>query len=216
MKTQDLNFRTIHQSHMDPQTLASAIAENRLDSILSPYAEIDIPTDTGRTVTAVCAYSAPNTARFVFKDCWYNAVMNDEDTNRGGYYNSKGRKHVLGDILPHIAPEWRELMKPRKMVEEIDGERLEYADLMWLPSATDMFGTPEGCWWNDLDDSFQLPIFQKERERVKECGDGGIYPYWLRSVDATYSPAFCFVGTVGSANIYSANISYGFAPGFDI
>ena len=210
------NFRMFVSEDITPEDLKTAKEEGNIDEVVSPYDEIDIPLDTGGSVTVVCAYSDPNTARFVFKDCWDEAVMNDEATNKGGYYKSKGRAHVLVDILPHIAQEWRELMKPRKMVEEIDGERLEYADLMWLPSATDMFGTPENCWWNDLDDSFQLPIFQKERERVKECGDEGTYPYWLRSVYATYSYTFCRVSTDGGASYSFADISLGFASGFDI
>ena len=102
------------------------------------------------------------------------------------------------------------------MVEEIDGERIEYADLMWLLSATDVFGpSPEG-YWKDIDDSFQLPIFQRERDRVKECGDEGTYPYWLRSVSATYSGYFCYVPAGGGADTGDAHGSYGFAPGFDI
>ena len=75
---------------------------------------------------------------------------------------------------------------------------------------------PENCWWNDLDDSFQLPIFQKERERVKECGDEGTYPWWLRSVRATASGSFCRVSTGGGAGNGYAHYSLGFAPGFKV
>lgn len=210
------NFRMVVSEDISPEDLKTAVEEGNVDEVVSPYDEIDIPLDTGGAVTVVCAYSDPNTARFVFKDCWDEAVMNDEATNKGGYYKSKGRKHVLEDIYPHLPQEWRDIIKPRKMVEEIDGERVEYADPMWLPSATDMFGTPEDCWWKDLDDSFQLPIFKKDRERVKECGDEGTYPYWLRSVFASLSTGFCCVGTGGSAYTYNAHPSLGFAPGFDI
>ena len=87
---------------------------------------------------------------------------------------------------------------------------------MWLLSATDVFGpSPEG-YWKDIDDSFQLPIFKRERDRVKECGSEGTYPYWLRSVYATYSHSFCCVHADGSAGTGNAFWSYGFAPGFDI
>lgn len=209
-------FRMVESGDISPDDLKTAVEEGNVDELVSPYDEIDIPLDTGGSVTVVCAYSSPNTARFVFKDCWDEAAMNDEATNKGGYYKSKGRAHVLVDILPHIAQEWRAIFKPRKMVEEIDGERIEYADLMWLLSATDVFGpSPEG-YWKDIDDSFQLPIFKRERDRVKECGDEGTYPYWLRSVYATYSNSFCRVNTDGSASTYHAHWSYGFAPGFDI
>lgn len=210
---------TIRRVKKDTFLLDEIIAakkEGRLDKFISPFDEIDIPLDTGGYVTVVCAYSNPNTARFVFKDCWDEGVMNDEAINKGGYYKSKGRAHVLVDILPHIAQEWRAIFKPRKMVEEIDGERIEYADLMWLLSATDVFGpSPEG-YWKDLDDSFQLPIFKRKRDRVKECGNEGTYPYWLRSVNATYSRGFGLVITGGSAYGDDAYWSRGFAPGFDI
>ena len=198
--------------------IIAAKKEGKLDKFISPFDEIDIPLDTGGYVTVVCAYSNPNTARFVFKDCWDEGVMNEETTTNGGYYKSKGREHVLVDILPKISQEWRDIFKPRKMVEEIDGERIEYADPMWLLSATDVFGpSPEG-YWRDIDDSFQfqLPIFQRMRDRVKECGDKGTYPYWLRSVDATSSNIFRLVVTGGGCSFNGARWLNGFAPGFDI
>lgn len=210
------NFRMVVSEGISPEDFKTAVEEGNVDELISPYDEIDIPLDTGGSVTAVCAYSSPTTARFAFKDCWDEAAMNDEATNKGGYYKSKGRAHVLVDILPHIAQEWRAIFKPRKMVEEIDGERIEYADLMWLLSATDVFGPSEEGYWKDIDDSFQLPIFKRERNRVKECGSEGTYPYWLRSVYATYSSAFRLVRTGGSAGTDAALWSFGFAPGFDI
>ena len=164
----------------------------------------------------VCCYVTPTTARFVFKDCWDEGVMNDEATNKTGYFKSKGRQHVLEDIYPHIAAEWREIIVPRTFVETIEGERVEYSDPLWLPSATDVFGTPDGAWWKDGDDDFQLPTFARERDRVKECGDKGTYTWWLRSVYASDTNGFCIVYTDGSANSGGAYGSIGFAPGFDI
>lgn len=210
------NFRMVVSEDISPEDFKTAIAEGNVDELISPYDEIDIPLDTGGTVTVVCAYSAPKTARFVFKDCWDEAVMNEEPTNKTGYLKSKGRQHVLEDIWPRIVPEWQAIIKPRKMVEEIDGERVEYADPLWLPSATDVFGPSESGYWKDLDDSFQLPIFKRERDRVKECGDEGTYPYWLRSVYATYTSYFGIVPADGSYGYYGAYLSLGFAPGFDI
>lgn len=209
-------FRMVESGDICPDDLKTAVYEGNVDEVVSPFDEIDIPLDTGGYVTVVCAYSNPNTARFVFKDCWDEGAMNDEATNKGGYCKSKGRLHVLEDIWPHISPEWQAIIKPRKIVEEIDGERIEYADPMWLLSATDVFGpSPEG-YWKDIDDSFQLPIFKRERDRVKECGSEGTYPYWLRSVYAAYSISFCIVNADGSATDGYASWSAGFAPGFDI
>ena len=211
-----MNARRVLPCKVTPETLRAAIKEGRLDGVIKPFDEIDIPLDTGGTVTAVCGYSDSCAARFVFKDCWDEAVMNDEATNKGGYFKSKGRAHVLVDILPHIAQEWRAIFKPRQMAEIIDGETVEYADLLWLPSATDMFGPSEEGYWKDIDDSFQLEIFKRERDRVKECGDNGTYPYWLRSVNVAGTASFGLVNTGGGGSGSSAAYSAGFAPGFDI
>ncbi len=210
------NMRAIKNMHITPAMLRTNKAAGKLDELLRPFDEIDVPLTTGGTVTVVCGYVTPTTARFVFKDCWDEHVMNKENTNKTGYYKSDARKHVLEDILPNIAPEWREIIVPRTIVEIIDGERVEYNDPMWMLSATDVFGAPDDAWWKDLGDDFQLPIFKRERDRVKECGDNGTYPWWLRSVYATYTYNFCSVNTGGSANYINAYYSSGFAPGFDI
>ena len=199
--TQDdlCRLRSIHVGFISPSQLKRAKAEGKLDHLLDKRDEIEVPLDTGGTVTVVCCYVTPTSARFVFKDCWDEGVMNDEATNKTGYFKSKGRKHVLEDIYPHIAAEWREIIVPRTFVETIEGERVEYSDPLWLPSATDVFGTPDGAWRRDGDDDFQLPVFARERDRVKECGDKGTYPWWLRSVYASGTSGFCSVGTDGSA-----------------
>lgn len=209
-------MRQVHSGHTYPLLLKRRKEEGRLHEILDEGTEIDIPLTCNGTVTAVCGKVTPTSARFVFKDCWDVCEMNDEPTNKTGYYKSKGRRHVLEDIYPLIAPEWKEIIVPRAMVEIIDGERVEYADPLWLPSATDVFGKPDDAWWKDEGDDFQLPIFQRERDRVKECGDSGTYPWWLRSVGANGSNSFCVVGTGGSAINCYAYYSCGFAPGFDI
>lgn len=209
-------LRMIVNGDISPEDFKTAISEGNVDELISPFDEIEIPLDTGGSVTVVCGYSDSHTARFVMKDCWDEAVMNEENTNKTGYFKSRGRAHVLTDILPHIAQEWRAIFKPRQMVEIIDGERVEYADLMWLPSATDVFGPSGDGYWKDEGDNFQLPIFEKERDRVKECGGEGTYPYWLRSVYASNTTTFRYVNTSGySSNNYAGN-SRGFAPGFDI
>ena len=210
------NIRRMKKDTFLLDEIIAAKKEGKLDKFISPFDEIDIPLDTGGYVTVVCAYSNPNTARIVFKDCWDEGVMNEETTTNGGYYKSKGREHVLVDILPKISQEWRDIFKPRKMVEEIDGERIEYADPMWLLSATDVFGPSPDGYWKDIGYSVQLPIFKRERGRVKECVDEGTYPYWTRSVDATNSSNFRLVSAGGSYGSGYARYSYGFAPGFDI
>lgn len=195
--------------------LKAAITEGRGLEVIRPFDEIAFTLDTGEAVTAVCGYVGKHYARFVFKDCLREMwKMNKTATNKGGYLNSEARRHVLEDILPHFPAELRDALAPRHLAEVIDGETHDYTDTLWLPSATDVFGS--GDWWNEEKDSFQLPIFKTERDRVKEVGDIGTYIWWLRSPSAGNSYYFVYVRTDGTVNDNYVIYSYGFAPGFDL
>lgn len=197
--------------------LKAAIKEGRGLEVIRPHDEITLALDTGETITPVCGYVGKHSARFVFKDCLREMwQMNKDMTNKGGYFRSEARRHVLEDILPHLPAELREAITPRHLCEEIDGETYEYFDSLWLPSATDVFGNDPDGWWKEETDSFQLPIFKEERDRVKEVPGNGTYPYWLRSPRASYSAGFVHVDTDGAVNYANAIYSYGFAPGFDL
>lgn len=211
-----LNIRKARADIIDLAILKAAIQDGRGPEMICPFDEIDIPLDTGKIITATCAFVNSDLARFVFKDCLDEGQMNDTATNKTGYFWSMGRRHILEDIYPHLPQELRDMIRPRKITETINGELKEYADPLWLPSATDLFGAPEEKWWPDEPDSFQLPIFLKERDRVKECLDKGTWFYWLRSVSAGNTTHFCYVDTDGSADSNSAYGSFGFAPGFDL
>ena len=49
-----MNARRVLHCNITPETLRAAIKEGRLDGIIKPFDEIDVPLDTGGTVTAVC------------------------------------------------------------------------------------------------------------------------------------------------------------------
>jgi len=210
------NMRIIHPQRITVDMLKSAINKNKLDTLFRPFDEIDVPLDSGKTLTVVCGCVSPKRARFVAKDCWDKAVMNNKATNRGGYFESKGREHVLSDIWPHIVPEWQAIIKPRTIVESIDGQKKEYADPLWLPSATDICGPSEQGYWKDIDDSFHLPIYKRMRNRVKELGNKGVSSYHLRSIYTGDNRSFQCVNLYGAPASIEADYSRGFAPGFDI
>ena len=193
--------------------IKAAIASGRGPEVIRPFDEFEFKLDTGEAVTAVCGgYISPTRARFVFKDALGDACMNEDATNEGGYYKSKGRRHVLEDIYPHLPPELREIIEPRPLVETIDGERVESADPLWIPSGTDVFGPLEG-WYAEEPDSVQLEIFKTERGRVKERG-GETVRWWLRSPYRSDSTSFVFVNTGGTVYFAIAGYSLAFAPGF--
>lgn len=196
--------------------LKEAISSGNGLEVIRPFDKLSIELKNGERVNAVCGgYINEKRVRFVLEDCLAETWrMNDTSTNKGGYLKSEGRRHVLEDILPLFPDELAEAFVPRFMSEEIDGERHEYADTLWLPSATDIFGAGE--WWNEEPDSVQLEIFKRERDRVKEHIGDGTWFWWLRSPSASGSSRFVRVSTDGTVTSSNADYSYGFAPGFDL
>ena len=196
--------------------LKEAISSGNGLEVIRPFDKLSIELKNGERVNAVCGgYINEKRVRFVLEDCLAETWrMNDTSTNKGGYLKSEGRRHVLEDILPLFPDELAEAFVPRFMSEEIDGERHEYADTLWLPSATDIFGAGE--WWNEEPDSVQLEIFKRERDRVKEHIGDGTWFWWLRSPRASASSGFVCVNTGGTVSTSYASYSYGFAPGFDL
>lgn len=196
--------------------LKEAISSGNGLEVIRPFDKLSIELKNGERVNAVCGgYINEKRVRFVLEDCLAETWrMNDTSTNKGGYLKSEGRRHVLEDILPLFPDELAEAFVPRFMSEEIDGERHEYADTLWLPSATDIFGAGE--WWNEEPDSVQLEIFKRERDRVKEHIGDGTWFWWLRSPHAGNSISFVIVNTGGTVDYSSARYSIGFAPGFDL
>ena len=196
--------------------LKEAISSGNGLEVIRPFDKLSIELKNGERVNAVCGgYINEKRVRFVLEDCLAETWrMNDTSTNKGGYLKSEGRRHVLEDILPLFPDELAEAFVPRFMSEEIDGERHEYADTLWLPSATDIFGAGE--WWNEEPDSVQLEIFKRERDRVKEHIGDGTWFWWLRSPRASNSSYFVYVNTDGTVYYSLADFSSGFAPGFDL
>ena len=196
--------------------LKEAISSGNGLEVIRPFDKLAIELKNGERVNAVCGgYINEKCVRFVLEDCLAERWrMNDTSTNKGGYLKSEGRRHVLEDILPLFPDELAEAFAPRFMSEEIDGERHEYADTLWLPSATDVFGAGE--WWNEEPDSVQLEIFKRERDRVKEHIGDGTWFWWLRSPAASYSSIFVYVYAGGTVYFSTAGCSGGFATGFDL
>jgi len=196
--------------------LGDAARENRLSEILSTGDELTFALADGRMATLVCGYANGSRARLVFKDCLWKLPMNDTATNKGGYCESQLRQHLLKEIYPMLPDDLKKIIAPRRMIEYHDGVVYEYEDPLWLPSATDVFGPSEDGWWEKEIGSYQLPIFEREVDRVKSDASGETVWWWLRSVNAANTSTFRFVLTSGSRSHTAANTSGGLAPGFDI
>lgn len=125
----------------------------------------------------------------------------------GAYIEGHGRRLAWDEL--------REMIVPRRIVQTMDGERLESEDKLWLPSFTEMFGKEGAEDWAPADtDETQLELFSTERSRVKERPGNGTWWYWLRSPGGSISARFCRVYSAGGANYGFASRAYGVAFGF--
>lgn len=153
---------------------------------------------------------------FLLKDCMKDEHgMNKRMTNKGGWRDSEMRLRLNETIIHMLPDELREMIVPRRIVQTMDGERLESEDKLWLPSFTEMFGKENAEDWAPADtDETQLELFSTERSRVKEKPGNGTWWYWLRSPYGSDSTCFCTVTSNGIADYSYASIARGVAFGF--
>lgn len=153
---------------------------------------------------------------FLLKDCMKDEHgMNKRMTSKGGWRDSEMRLWLNETIIRMLPDELREMIVPRRIVQTMDGERLESEDKLWLPSFTEMFGKEGAEDWAPADtDETQLELFSTERSRVKERPGNGTWWYWLLSPYGSGSTYFCRVGSLGGAGYGYASYAIGVAFGF--
>lgn len=150
---------------------------------------------------------------FVFHDCLNEAhVMNKRATNKGGWAKTEMRRYANDEVFALLPDDLQAVIEPTTIVQIVDGKRVETSDKLFCLSRTQVFG--KGWWSENEPEDMQLDIFKSERARVKECGDNGTWPWWLRS--AYYTNYFSYVHSSGNSNNYSAYNSYGVALGFSL
>ena len=145
--------------------------------------------------------------------------MNENWTNAGGWNATKMRRHLREDIVPLLPDDLREVIVPRAILQNINGEIIEPGDGpddIWLLSATEVFGddiSQFAAFTGDHED-IHFDLYSTEKSRVKECGNRGTWPYWLRSPHTGYSNYFWHVNTNGSISNTNAHVASGVAFGF--
>ena len=209
-----VNLRHTIEQTISLPSLKRAVENGEGQSMIRPFDEITIPLTDGGTAVAVCGYVDDHMARFVLKDCLWASYMNERDTNAGGYAKSYARQYVLESIYPLFPDDLKDIITPRRLDDGINREIC--VDPIWIPSATDVFGpSVDGERWAAEPLDFQLPIFERPRDRVKEyCGDTVLW--WLRSPTPTNATNFRTVSGNGGNGGVNSSISRGLAPGFDI
>lgn len=211
-----MNIRKTITSEIEWNTIKKAQADGKLQELLQVGDELDITLKTGEELTVQAVGTTEHGLIFLLKDCMKDEHgMNKRMTNKGGWRDSEMRLWLNETIIHMLPDELREMIVPRRIVQTMDGERLESEDKLWLPSFTEMFGKENAEDWAPADtDETQLELFSTESSRVKEKPGNGTWWYWLRSPYGSNSAYFCIVNSSGNANYAHASFAFGVAFGF--
>lgn len=165
-----MNIRKTITSEIEWNTIKKAQADGKLQELLQVGDELDITLKTGEELTVQAVGTTERGLIFLLKDCMKDEHgMNKRMTNKGGWRDSEMRLWLNETIFHMLPDELREMIVPRRIVQTMDGERLESEDKLWLPSFTEMFGKEGAEDWAPADtDETQLELFSTERSRVKE------------------------------------------------
>lgn len=165
-----MNIRKTITSEIEWNTIKKAQADGKLQELLQVGDELDITLKTGEELTVQAVGTTERGLIFLLKDCMKDEHgMNKRMTSKGGWRDSEMRLWLNETIIRMLPDELREMIVPRRIVQTMDGERLESEDKLWLPSFTEMFGKEGAEDWEPADtDETQLELFSTERSRVKE------------------------------------------------
>jgi hypothetical protein len=182
----------------------------KLNEILNSGDRIPITLKDGQEIELDVGRDKTGKTYFIFHDCLKDEhIMNEEWTNAGGWAATEMRRYANEDVFHLLPEELQAVIEPTKIVQIVNGERVETQDKLFCLSYTQVFGG-DYCREQEPEDT-QIDIFETEKDRVKMV-DGETWWWWLRSA----GNAYCFRGVYsgGSSNYYSAYDTYGVALGF--
>lgn len=149
--------------------------------------------------------------------------MNSSNTNSGGWNNSFMRKTICAQFKNCLPTDLKSVLKSITKYSDNTGGGSNTAsyvtatmDDIFLLAEYEVFGSRNYA--NSAEQNYQAQYQyyknSNSKVRYKHNSTGTTASWWLRSVIADGSYAFCRVGTSGSAGTTYANISIGFAPAF--
>ena len=151
--------------------------------------------------------------------------MNTSNTNSGGWNNSYMRKTICPAFLAALPKAWQNIIAACTKYSDNTGGGSNTAsyvtatsDKIWLLSEMEVQGTRSYANSAEANYQKQYDYYRNGNSKVKyqHTATTSACYWWLRSVRAGYTNAFCFVNTGGSASNRNAYYSYGFAPGFKV
>lgn len=157
-------------------------------------------------------------------------VMNASNTNSGGWASSSMRTAICGTslssysgtIIAVIPAALRAVLKSvTKYTDNTGGSRAESnvtatADYFFLLSEFEVFGSISYGNAHESSKQAQYAYYSAGNSKIKykHNGTSTAAYWWLRSPYASNNSSFVIVNTRGKDDRYSANCSFGFAPGF--
>lgn len=151
--------------------------------------------------------------------------MNTSNTNSGGWNNSYMRKTICPALLAALPTAWQNIIAACTKYSDNTGGGSNTAsyvtatsDKIWLLSEMEVQGTRSYANSAEANYQKQYDYYRNGNSKVKyqHTATTSACHWWLRSVGASDTYAFCSVYTDGSASNDYAYRSRGFAPGFKV
>lgn len=151
--------------------------------------------------------------------------MNTSNTNSGGWNNSYMRKTICPAFLAALPKAWQNIIAACTKYSDNTGGGSNTAsyvtatsDKIWLLSEMEVQGTRSYANSAEANYQKQYDYYRNGNSKVKyqHTATTSACYWWLRSVYAGSTTAFCGVNTDGSASNDYAYRSRGFAPGFKV
>ena len=151
--------------------------------------------------------------------------MNTSNTNSGGWNNSYMRKTICPAFLAALPKAWQNIIAACTKYSDNTGGGSNTAsyvtatsDKIWLLSEMEVQGTRSYANSAEANYQKQYDYYRNGNSKVKyqHTATTSACYWWLRSVYASSTSAFCIVSADGSAYNGYAYISFGFAPGFKV
>ena len=149
--------------------------------------------------------------------------MNSSNTNSGGWSSSYARGTLCPAFKSAMPSDLQAVLKTTTKYSDNTGGGSNTASYVtatseevFLLAEFEVFGTRSYA--NSAEKNYQAQYAWysagNSKVRYRHSSTGSTAAWWLRSVLADLSLAFCLVGTSGSASHSAASLSIGFAPAF--
>lgn len=195
------------------EEIIKAAKLGRLHEILVSGDIIPMTLSNGDEVDLVVGFDEEDKAYFIFDKMMSEShVMNTKCTNEGGYAESEMAEYANNTVFRMLPGLLQENIAETKIVECLDGERIESKHKLFCLSHTQFFGE-DNYFKEQKPEDTQIDIFKDPHARSKvKCGEEFASWWWLRSAHG--SNGFNLVLSSGGSGYSRANTSGAVALGF--